>query len=395
MTAREFPVKFQVAFSFAGEQRELVRAIAEEVESQLGRSSVFFDEWFQYYIAGDDSDLRLQKIFAEQCELVVVCVSERYGAKAWPLAEHAAVRARLMKIRASKVPGDQHRILAIRVGDGDVEGILFNAIVPEARGKPIAETASLIIDKLGLVIPATNVVQASTGQGWPEEPAAFSHGLADRTVLEWAAVLKLLTLHSSKQILIFHGPSGYSKTALLSAVAKYAKALKAPTAYVDFKDTSLLSEANVCREIELGLNRLLPGFVARQGDPDPWMVRQALRSLQDPALILMDTYERAAETKDLADWIETELLAEVEECPTLRFVIGGQKVPNLAQARWADRAETVELDAIHDKQIWMDWVRAMNPEVDGKAVEAFVDGFNGVPSTISSTLTILARNQKS
>ncbi len=49
---RNLPEKFLVAFSFAGEQRELVRAIAEAVEQRLGRGIVFYDEWFEYYIAG-------------------------------------------------------------------------------------------------------------------------------------------------------------------------------------------------------------------------------------------------------------------------------------------------------------------------------------------------------
>jgi hypothetical protein len=33
-----------VAFSLAGEQRDLVRAVAEGVEHQLGESTVFYDE---------------------------------------------------------------------------------------------------------------------------------------------------------------------------------------------------------------------------------------------------------------------------------------------------------------------------------------------------------------
>ena len=41
--ARPLPDKFLVAFSFAGEQRDLVRAIAEAVEQELGGGTVFFD----------------------------------------------------------------------------------------------------------------------------------------------------------------------------------------------------------------------------------------------------------------------------------------------------------------------------------------------------------------
>ena len=78
---RDVPEKFLVAFSFAGEQRDLVRAIAEAVEARLGRSTVFFDEWYEAYIAGDGADIVLQGIYGEGCDVAVVCVSERYGDK--------------------------------------------------------------------------------------------------------------------------------------------------------------------------------------------------------------------------------------------------------------------------------------------------------------------------
>jgi hypothetical protein len=57
------PDKFLVAFSFAAEQRALVRRIAEAVEEPLGRSTVFFDEWYEAYIAGDSADIVLQNIW--------------------------------------------------------------------------------------------------------------------------------------------------------------------------------------------------------------------------------------------------------------------------------------------------------------------------------------------
>ena len=110
----------------------------------------------------------------------------------------------------------------------------------------------------------------------------------------------LLTSNSQKQILISKGHSGYSKSALLSAAAKYAKALCVPTAHVDFKDTKLLSEANVLCEPQLGLGSILREF-AVQENPDRWMLCRALRALQEPALVLLDTYEKASETNELVE----------------------------------------------------------------------------------------------
>src|ERR1019366_7904602 len=102
MPARPLPDKFQVAFSFAGEQRDRVRSIAELVEKELGSGTVFLGEWIEACHAGDDANLNLQNIYPQRCALAVVCVSEQYDEKPWTLAKHAAIRARVMQARAAK-----------------------------------------------------------------------------------------------------------------------------------------------------------------------------------------------------------------------------------------------------------------------------------------------------
>ena len=175
MTAREMPEEFLVAFSLAGEQRELVRAIAEALERKLGYGTVFLDEWFEYYLAGPDGDLKLQEIYSQRCKLAVVCISQRYGDKQWTQTEHRAIRARFMK-------GEQHAILPIRVGDGEVEGILFNTIVPDVRSRSSAESVQLILDRLHLVEPQLKIVSAgSVRPEWRETSPALSWPMADHS----------------------------------------------------------------------------------------------------------------------------------------------------------------------------------------------------------------------
>ena len=153
MSARQVPEKFLVAFSFAGQQRELVQSIAEAVENLLGRGTVFYDEWFEYYLAGSDADTRLQEIYGQKTELVVVSVSANYGGKPWTLAEHEAIRALHMQLRASEDKNDAFRILPLRTGEGELKGILFNTICPDVRKKPLKDTVDLIINRLGLIVP--------------------------------------------------------------------------------------------------------------------------------------------------------------------------------------------------------------------------------------------------
>jgi len=161
MPSREIPETFLVAFSFAGEQRELVRSIAEAVEERLGRGSVFLDEWFEYYIAGSDADIRLQEIYGHKAKLVIVSVSANYGGKPWTLAEYEAIRALHGRLRASEDKKDAFRILPLRTGEGDVKGILFTTICPDVRQRPVAQTAELIVNRLRLIVPDTKPTPAT------------------------------------------------------------------------------------------------------------------------------------------------------------------------------------------------------------------------------------------
>ena len=389
---RDKPDKFKVAFSFAGEQRDLVRRIAEAVEARLGRSTVFFDEWYEAYIAGDSADTVLQDIYGEGCDVAVVCVSERYGGKPWTLAEHAAIRNRVNRSRASDGDKDRLGVLPIRFGEGDVKGIpKFTTVVPDARNKPLDETVALILARLRFAAPEIKPAVAPLAHPtWPNEPIPFEHGLADHRDV-WSAIERLMTVNAAKRILMLKGPSGYSKSALLDAAARYAKILCLPVAYVDFKVTLLLSPTGFLKCLRLDLGTLLPGFAVAQ-ELDPWALLEALRRLSSPVLIVLDTYDKIIAIRELVDWIEIKLLAEVENCKQIRFLVGGQNVPERTHNRWGGLAEEIELKRIDDKEAWKVWLHQKNPRLDFNQFEGIVPGLEGVPGNISTVLTACAEN---
>lgn len=177
MPLRAVPDRFLVAFSFSGAERGLIEPLATALEQRLGEGTVFYDDWYQHYIAGLDGDLRLQKVYAELSELVVIGVSGSYGSKAWPLAEYDAVRARAMKLRASTDDRDAYRILPLRVGEGEVEGMYGNNINLDIRKRPLAETVDLVLNRLRLACPAT----AAPAQAVAEPVAARHVFLAECT----------------------------------------------------------------------------------------------------------------------------------------------------------------------------------------------------------------------
>lgn len=150
---RKFLDRFLIAFSFAGEQREIVRAIAESVEQRLTFGSVFFDEWFEADLAGSAADLKLQKIYSEGAEVVVVCASQEYADKPWTIVEWDAIRARHMKLRTSDNRKAADRILPLRVAEGEVEGLMDNTIFIDARQRTVKYISNLIVHRLQDFVP--------------------------------------------------------------------------------------------------------------------------------------------------------------------------------------------------------------------------------------------------
>lgn len=164
MPPRPVPEKFHVAFSFAGEHRDFVRSLAEAVENLLGPATVFYDEWYEYYITGADGDIRLQTIYEQNSIMVVPCMSAQYAGKPWTSVERRAVAA--LQAALDAAIGDktaQHRILPLRVGEGDVPGFPRSTIFSDARGKPVEQTAELILAKLRLIEPTAGRTVADAG----------------------------------------------------------------------------------------------------------------------------------------------------------------------------------------------------------------------------------------
>jgi len=147
---RPFLDQFDIAFSFAGAQRTRVRSVAEAVERVVGSGAVFLDEWFEHVIAGLDGDLTLQDIYSRKTKLVVVCVSADYNDRPWTQLEHRAIRALTMSTGRPSLC-----VLPLRFGEGDVEGIHANAIVPDVRDREPNAIADLILSRLNLIAPST------------------------------------------------------------------------------------------------------------------------------------------------------------------------------------------------------------------------------------------------
>lgn len=382
MPTRAVPDKFLVAFSLAGEQRELVQAIAKAVENQLGRGTVFLDEWFEYYLAGDDADLKLQDIYGQRCELAVVCVSERYGSKPWTQAEHRAIRARFMKCSGAGEKRERDSILPIRVGDGEVEGILFNAIVPDVRSRSTTESAELIIARLRLLRPELGAVSgdAPPEPAWPETPPPLSWPMADHSAAR-VAFGELLTSRVAWRLLRIRGVSETGKSHITRQML--ANALAIPNiacGRFDFKGTTDMDRELRAFVQDLGVS--LPATTSRlhtQFD----QILGALRHRAHPALLIFDTYELAGEAQE---WVEKSLLQSLIRATWLRVVIAGQQVPDSTGAVWATVAcPTVQLE-LPPPADWYDYGKRHRPNLKLEEVETVCNLARGKASLLAQLL---------
>jgi hypothetical protein len=332
MSAREVPDRFRVAFSLAGEQRHVVLPIAQEVEAVLGASTVFYDDWYEHYIAGPDADLRLQEICGRRADLVIVCVSGAYGDKPWTQAEHRAVRDRFMQARTE---AERLAILPLRVGDGDVEGILLNEIVPDVRARTAVAAAELILARLALTRRQPGDVAGAEPTNWPAEWTAPDWPMADHTDVR-SAFVDLLSEGSATRALLLRGPSEAGKTHMSNQMA--GTVLSLPGVFggrFDFKGTSGIGVEAFCDGLELGQPErgTLEGTLSR--------VLAGLRQRAQPSVLVFDTYEAAA--AEAQDWIQKVLLPAVMSASWLRVVVLGQSVPNRVGSMWETRAAVMDL----------------------------------------------------
>lgn len=85
---------YDFAFSFAGEDREIVEDIAKCLKGK--KYSVFYDYDYQHELLGQDLYRFLRAVYRDKGKFVVCFLSEHYQKKVWTNLEMTAVKERLM-----------------------------------------------------------------------------------------------------------------------------------------------------------------------------------------------------------------------------------------------------------------------------------------------------------
>jgi hypothetical protein len=137
--------EFEVALSFAGENRELASFIADSLTTL--DVPVFYDEMFEANFLGKAWSQQFKEIFAEKSRFVVCILDKYHLSKLWPTFEREHFVPRIADesvipifLDDSKFPGIPQDIVGIKLN--------FDANDPEWKKKATDEIIMKLIDKL-------------------------------------------------------------------------------------------------------------------------------------------------------------------------------------------------------------------------------------------------------
>ena len=129
--------RYDVCLSFAGEDREYVDAVAEELHSR--NIQVFYDKYVEVQLWGADLQARFANVYQNSARFCVMFVSAHYRQNVWPNHEAASAFARALK--------DKEYILPVRFDDTEIPGLLPTIGYVDAKLKSPNELASMIEEK--------------------------------------------------------------------------------------------------------------------------------------------------------------------------------------------------------------------------------------------------------
>ena len=133
---------YDVAISFAGEDRKLAEEIAENL-SRLG-IKVFYDNFERANLWGKDLYAYLSEVYGKKAKYCLMVISENYAKKHWTNLERQAAQAKAFR--------EKHEyILPLRLDDTEIPGILPTTGYIDIRNTSINEIVNLIIEKISQV----------------------------------------------------------------------------------------------------------------------------------------------------------------------------------------------------------------------------------------------------
>jgi hypothetical protein len=133
-------MEWDVALSFAGEQRNYVEQVAESLKSRGIR--VFYDNFEKVHLWGKNLYEHLDYVYRKAARYAVVFLSEDYARKVWTTHERRSAQARAFE-------ENEEYILPVRVDDSEVPGFLPTVGYIDIATVSPDQLAQMIVEKIG------------------------------------------------------------------------------------------------------------------------------------------------------------------------------------------------------------------------------------------------------
>jgi len=139
-------IAYEVALSFAGEQRQYVRDVARFLQARgIG---VFYDEFEEVRLWGTNLSEELHDVYENRADYVVIFISHEYVEKAWTIHERRSALARSVRERSGYV-------LPVRYDDTPLPGLPSDVRYEDAKAHTPAALGALICEKIGVSLFAS------------------------------------------------------------------------------------------------------------------------------------------------------------------------------------------------------------------------------------------------
>lgn len=155
--------RFHIALSFPGEHRQYVSQVAEHLAAKLGKSTVFYDEWYTAELARPNLDTYLQAIYHEHSELIVPFLCADYDHKEWCGLELRAILDLLKKRQTQN-------IMPMRLDKTNIPGLFSIDGYVDLQNRTPEQAAALILQRLAINRgdPIKNTAALETTTAIPE-----------------------------------------------------------------------------------------------------------------------------------------------------------------------------------------------------------------------------------
>jgi hypothetical protein len=149
-------IRYDVALSFAGEERDKVRQVAECLKGRGVR--VFYDEFESTELWGKDLQEHFVNVYMRQSRYAVIFVSAAYRDKQWTRHELRSALARALTER-------EEYVLPVRLDDAELEGLLPTVAYLDLRRETPTAICVRLCQKLGLKPAKANTVPSPKSRG--------------------------------------------------------------------------------------------------------------------------------------------------------------------------------------------------------------------------------------